>query len=204
MLMQRIMGAFTFKREVYAEVAKDTSFTTTAWGIVVGIQVINLIVGFLTAGLVTAAAVGAAGGDLGTAGAIAGGSIVSSLISLVLGVGGFALFAYVAMFVANSVFKATTTFDQMVRVLGLAYVWNIVGALNILLIISVFFVCVTGILGLAALVLWALSGAIGIKEVTNLDWTQTIVTVILATVAYWIISVVIGGILLAGFLVAAV
>ena len=35
MLMNRIIGAFTFRRGVYAEVEKDQAFTTTAWILVI-------------------------------------------------------------------------------------------------------------------------------------------------------------------------
>ena len=31
MLTQRIIGAFTFRKSVYAEVEHDPNFTTTAW-----------------------------------------------------------------------------------------------------------------------------------------------------------------------------
>ena len=34
MLMNRIIGAFTFRKGVYAEVESDTAFTQTAWLIV--------------------------------------------------------------------------------------------------------------------------------------------------------------------------
>ena len=34
MLTERIIGAFTFRKGVYADVEQDTSFTTTAWMIV--------------------------------------------------------------------------------------------------------------------------------------------------------------------------
>jgi hypothetical protein len=196
-LMDRIMGVFTFKREVYADVKKDTSFTPTAWGIVIGTQLINGIISFLTAGAAAAAIVGASGADLGGLGIAAGGSLVSTLVGLVIGIAGFALFCWIAMFVANSVFKATTKFDEMVRTLGLAYVWNLVGVLNVLLLISVFFGCLTGILGLAAVILWAVSGAFAIKETTSLDWTQTIVTIVIAVIAYWIVSAVVGGVVFA-------
>ena len=40
--MDRIIGAFTFRREVYAEVEQDSSFTTTAW-------IIVAVVSFLSA-----------------------------------------------------------------------------------------------------------------------------------------------------------
>lgn len=193
MLMDRIMKVITFKHEVYGEVKKDASFTPTAWGIVIGVQVINALVGFLTAGAVAAALVGSSGADLGGLGVTAGGSVVSTVVGLVLGVAGFALFCFLAMFVANSVFKATTTFDEMVRTLGLAYVWNVVNVLNVLLLISAFFGCITGILGLAAFVLWVVSSAFAVKETTSLDWTQTIITIAIAAIGYWIISAVVSG-----------
>jgi hypothetical protein len=193
MLMDRIMKVFTFKKEVYAEVKKDTSFTPTAWGIVIGTQLINAIVSFLSAGAVAAALAGSSGLDMGGVGIMAGGSVVSTVVGLVIGIAGFALFCVIAMFVANSVFKATTTFDEMVRTLGLAYIWNIVGVLNILLLISAFFGCITGLLGLAAMILWAVSGAFAIKETTSLDWTQTIVTIVIAIIGYWIVNAVVAG-----------
>ena len=43
MLTERIIGAFTFRRGVYAEVEKDTSFTTTAWLIVAVVAFLNQI-----------------------------------------------------------------------------------------------------------------------------------------------------------------
>jgi hypothetical protein len=193
MLMDRIMKVFTFKKEVYAEVKKDTSFTPTAWGIVIGTQLINAIVSFLSAGAIAAALVGSSGLDVGGMGLMTGGSVVSTVVGLVIGIAGFALFCFIAMFVANSVFKATTTFDEMVRTLGLAYIWNIVGVLNILLLISAFFGCITGLLGLAAMILWAVSGAFAIKETTSLDWTQTIVTIVIAIIGYWIVNAVVAG-----------
>ena len=33
-MMERIIGAFTFRKEVYQEVEKDTTFHPTAWMIV--------------------------------------------------------------------------------------------------------------------------------------------------------------------------
>jgi hypothetical protein len=42
-IMDRIMKAFTFKTEVYAEVESDTSFTTTAWIIVAVVSFLNQI-----------------------------------------------------------------------------------------------------------------------------------------------------------------
>ena len=41
MLMDRIIGAFTFRKEVYAEVEKDETFTSTAWLLVAVVAFIS-------------------------------------------------------------------------------------------------------------------------------------------------------------------
>jgi hypothetical protein len=194
-LMDRIIGAFTFKREVYADVKKDTSFTPTAWGIVVAVNLLNQLAGYLAAGAIATATIGALGGlgDLGQVGAIASGSLVGSLVSMVVGIVAFAVGAWVIMFVANSVFKASAKFDEVVRTVGLANVWGLVGVLVILAVISPIFLCVTGIVGLAAAILSAVASAIAVKEAIGLDWTQTIVTIVIAWVVMLIITSVVGG-----------
>jgi hypothetical protein len=194
-LMDRIIGAFTFKREVYADVKKDTSFTPTAWGIVVVVNLLNQFAGYLAAGAIATATIGALGGlgDLGQIGAVASGSLVGSLVSAVVGVLAFAIGAWVIMFVANSVFKANAKFDEVVRTVGLANVWGLVGVLVILAVISPIFLCLTGIVGLAAAILSAVASAIAVKEAIGLDWTQTIVTIVIAWVVMLIITSVVGG-----------
>lgn len=196
-LMDRIIGAFMFKREVYADVKKDTSFTPTAWGIVVGVNLINQLVSFLIAGAVATATLGALGefGDLGGAAAVTGGSFVSALISTVIGLVAFAVGAYVIMFVANSMFQAKATFDEIVRTVGLASVWQLVGVLGILILISPAFICLSGVLGFAAAILGAISAAIAVKEALGLDWTQTIITIVIAWVVIAVVSAILGSLL---------
>ena len=41
MVMDRIIGAFTFRKGIYAEVEKDASFTRTAWIIVAVVAFLN-------------------------------------------------------------------------------------------------------------------------------------------------------------------
>ena len=41
MLTERIIGAFTFRKGVYADVEKDTGFTKTAWIIVAVVAFLN-------------------------------------------------------------------------------------------------------------------------------------------------------------------
>ncbi|HLD93621.1 MAG TPA: YIP1 family protein [Anaerolineales bacterium] len=199
-LMDRIVGAFMFKREVYADVKKDTTFTPTAWGIVVGVNLINQLVSFLIAGAVATATLGALGGlgDFGGAAAVTGGSLVGAIVAVVIGVVAFAVGAYVIMFVANSMFQAKANFDEIVRTVGLASVWQLVGVLGILILISPAFICLSGVLGLAAAVLGAVSAAIAVKEALGLDWTQTIITIVIAWVAIFVVSAILGSVV-AGF-----
>ncbi|MEX2143304.1 MAG: YIP1 family protein [Anaerolineales bacterium] len=198
--MQRIMGAFTFKREVYAEVKADTSFTPTAWGIVVGVQLLNQVAGYLAATAIATATISAFGGlgELGAVGAVAGGSLVGALVSTVIGVAAFAVGVYVVMFVAKAMFQSTVSFDQLVRTMGLASVWGLIGFLIILAAISPLFLCLVGIVGLAGAILSAISSAIAVKEAVGLDWTQTIITIVIAWVAIFIVTAILGS-LVAGF-----
>ena len=197
MLMNRIIGAFTFKREVYAEVKKDPSFTTTAWGIVIGVQLINQIASYLAAPIIAAATINALGGfgDLGAVGAVSTLSPVGAVIGAVIGVAAFAISVFVVQFVAKSMFQSTATFDELVRTMGLASVWGIVGALVILAVISPALLCITGLVGFAAAILGAISSAIAIKEALALDWTQTIITIVIAVVVGIVVSAVLGSVL---------
>jgi len=83
----------------------------------------------------------------------------------------------------------------MVRTLGLAYVWNIIGFLGIIGLISPGLACVAGpisfIAGIAGLVSWFLAA----KEALDLEWPQTIGTVLIGWVASFIIAMIAGAIL---------
>ncbi len=43
MLTERILGAFTFRKGIYADVEKDATFTTTAWILVAVVAFLNQI-----------------------------------------------------------------------------------------------------------------------------------------------------------------
>ena len=107
MLTDRIVGAFTFRKGVYAEVENDATFTQTAWIIVAVVAFLNQV------------------------GSAASTDVLSWLIGAVVGslfaIAGFAVGAYVINLVGRSMFNADVTFDELVRTLGLAYVWNIIG-----------------------------------------------------------------------------
>ena len=118
MLMDRIIGAFTFRKEVYAEVEKDTSFTTTAWILVAVVALLSQL------------------GAAATAGSF-GGWILGAILGTILDIIGFTAGAWVISWLGRALFQADVSFEELVRTLGLAYVWRVVGLLGILGLIPV-------------------------------------------------------------------
>jgi hypothetical protein len=180
MLTDRIMGAFTFRKGVYAEAARDTQFTTDAWLIV-------LVVNFV-------ATLGSSAGSLrGERGFIA--FLVTVILGTLLSIAGFALSAFLVSWVGRSMFKATASFEELARAMGLANVWRVIGFLGILSAISPALVCllspVTLLAGLAGLVAYFFS----IREATGMDWVGVIVSVVVALIVQLIVTAVLGGIL---------
>jgi hypothetical protein len=177
-MMERIIGAFTFRKEVYQEVENDTSFTPTAW-MIVG------VVAFLSQ----------FGSNAALAQTLGGGWIIRAVLMTGVTVLGFALGAFVISWAGKTFFNADTSFEEMVRVLGLAYVWNIIGFIGILGIAGRAMACITGpialVAGIAGLVAWFIAA----KEALDLEWPQTIGTVVIGWVVTLIVSAIFGGIL---------
>ena len=179
MLVDRIIGAFTFRKGVYAEVEADTSFTTTAWIVVAVVAFLNQLGSYASPDVA--------------------GWLIGAVVGTILTVLGFAVGALVINWVGRTVFDADVTFDQLVRTLGLAYVWNVVGVLGILGILGAGLSCVLGIVSFIAWVLMMIAWFIAAKEALDLEWVQTIVTVFLGWLALVVVSVVIGGLVLGVF-----
>ena len=184
MLTDRIIAAFTFRREVYKEVEQDTTFTQTAWLLVV-------VVAFLS--------------QLGSS---ASGNLVNWLIGAVVGtifaVIGFAVGAFVINWVGRTVFSADVTFEELVRTLGLAYVWNIVGVVGVLAAFSSALACLLAPVTFIAWIMGLISWFVAAKEALDLEWVQTIATVILGWIALFVIMLIAGVVLgLMGLSVAA-
>lgn len=172
MLTDRIIGAFTFRKGVYAEVEKDTAFTNTAWMLVA-------VVGFLN-----------------QLGAHAQPNVLRWFFGALLGAVGvvlaFALGAYVVAWVGRALFHAEVTFEELVRTLGLAYVWNVVGVVGILAGFSQALACILAPATLAAAILGLLAWFVAAKEALDLEWTQTIITVVVGWVVVLVITFLVG------------
>lgn len=172
---ERIISAFSFRREVYADVEKDKSFTNTAWILVVVIAFLNQLGSLRFDNFV--------------------GSLIGVVIGTVFAVIGFAVACFVIQAVGRALFKADVTFEEMVRTLGLAYVWNVIGLVGILGAISPALTCVLTPVTVIAAILLVVSWFIAAKEALDLEWVQTIITVVVGWVALMIVMAIAGAIL---------
>jgi hypothetical protein len=173
MLINRIIGAFTFRKGVYAEVEKDTSFTQTAWILVAVVAFLNRLGSYASSDLLSWL-IGTIGGTL-------------------LAILGFAVGVLVISWLGRSLFQADVHFDELARTLGLAYVWQVIGFLGILALFSEGLSCVLAPIQIAVAVFMIAAWIIAAQEALDLEWLQTIVTVILGWLAQFVITTLITG-----------
>lgn len=181
MLTNRIIGAFTFRRDVYADVEADTSFTTTAYILVAVVAVLNAL-GSGAAGFRQSMMNGVFG-VLGTA---------------VFAVIGFIFGSWVISWVGKNLMGAQVDYGEIVRTLGLAYVWNVFGALGVAGAITPVLSCVTGPVVFIGWILGLIAWFIALKEALDLEWGMTILTAFIGWLAMMVITFI------GGFILAAV
>jgi hypothetical protein len=143
MLTERIIGAFTFRKGVYAEVESDTTFTQTAWIIVVVVAFLNQLGSNASTNILN----------------WLGGAVIGTIFAVI----GFAVGALVINWIGGALFNADVTFDELVRTLGLAYVWQIIGFLGVVSAFSTALQCILAPLSVIA----CGKGSSGLGVVTN-------------------------------------
>ncbi len=191
-MMDRIMGVIQLKTPVYRQIAEDPTATSQAGMIVV---VVTLIAGFFQ-GLVSV--------DLQTGASSASivGAIVGAIVGLILGLVGWYVGAWVLAFVAKQ-FGGKTDTNEMLRVTGFVHVFDLVGVLTILTLLSPLLGCITGLVGLVAAILRLIGYVIGVREAAEFSTGNAIITAIIAAIVEFVIVVVIGG-AIAGVILLAV
>jgi hypothetical protein len=171
-MVDRIIGALTFRKGVYAEVERDQTFTQSAFILVILVAFLNRLGG--TANIATIQGFGS--------------WMVAAGIGTIFSLIGFIVSAFIISWVGKAVFSARVDFNEMVRVLGLAYIWNAVGFLGILAIISSALTCILSPISIIAAILGLIAWLLAVKEALDLDWFQTIITIIIG----WIAGIIIG------------
>ena len=177
MLTDRITGAFTFRKGVYAEVAKDPAFTTTAWMIVAVVQFLNQF------------------GTRAVAGRGVVGLVVGGLIAAAFAVLAFALSVFFISWISRSLFNSPATFDELQRSLGLAQVWSVIGLFGLVGVISPALGCILAPVTLAAGIAALIAYFVALRETTGLSVGQCIVAVIVAAIVQGVVLAVVGSIL---------
>ena len=170
MLLSRIIGAFEFRRSVYAEVEEDRSFTNTAWVLVVVSAFLNQVGSHASANLAN--------------------WLISAVVGTITSVLGFALAALIIDRVGRALFGADVTFNQLVRTLGLAFVWNAIGVFGIFTSLTPTLSCVLSLILFAATVLLVIAWFVAAHEALDLPWGRTLFTVVLGWIIF--VAIVIG------------
>jgi hypothetical protein len=172
MLSERILGALTFRRGVYAEVEADKAFTATAWILVVIFALLNQLGSHTSQSIFY--------------------WFVSTGIGFLTAIAGFVVAAAVINWVGRRIYGSEVTFDKLVQTMGLASVWTIVGVLGI---IASFSHALSYILGPIIVISWValvVAWFVAVHEALDLTWGKTILTVIIGFIPWAFIMVLTG------------
>lgn len=175
MLTNRIVGALTFRRGVYAEVEADKAFTATAWILVVLFAFLNQLGSYASEGFFN--------------------WLVATGIGTLTAIAGFAIAAAVISWVGRGTYNAQVTFDELVRTMGLASVWTAVGVVGIIAAFSDALSCILGPVIVISWVALVVAWFVAVHEALDLGWGKTIVTVILGFIPWALIMALTGVVL---------
>jgi hypothetical protein len=100
--------------------------------------------------------------------------------------------ALVINWVGRAAFNADVTFEEVVRTLGLAYVGNVVGFVGILSAISGTHSCLLAPVMVISAIAMVIAWFVATKEALDLEWLQTIVTVVLGWITLMVITLLSG------------
>lgn len=174
-MFDRIMGIITLKPQTYKAVAEDESLTQEAMLIVIVVAVLTGLVSGVTTQM------------------IAGGSFVTGLlrgvVAIIFGLITWYVAAFLLATVANA-FGGKTNTNEMLRVTGYVYVFNLVGVLVILALISPALVCLTTPISFVALILSLIGYVIGIREAAEFSTGNAVITALIVAVVSFIINLI--------------
>jgi hypothetical protein len=111
------------------------------------------------------------------------GWLIGAVVGTILAIIGFVVAILVINWAGRIAFKADVSFNELVRTLGLAYVWQVVGVLGIPIAFSDIFSGELYMIKVLAVVMLIISWLVAAKEALDLGWLQTGVTVLLGWIA---------------------
>ena len=89
---------------------------------------------------------------------------------------------------AGALYKVNVTFEQIVRSLGLSYIWKVIGLIGIISVIP-FLVCISAPIRILDILVAFAAALFAIKETTNMEWLNTVVVTVIATIIGLIIAI---------------
>ena len=168
-MINRVTRAAMLDVNLYEEVEADTSLNQEALIVVILVSIAGGIGSFLAQVF---------GGEIGPA-------VISLLVTIVLGVVSYYIWAYITHFVGTRFFGGTADPGELLRTLGYASGPRALALLG-------FIPCLGG---LAALVgaIWALvTGVVAVRQALDFDTTKAILTSAIGWVIALVISIVVG------------
>ena len=168
-MINRVTRAAMLDVNLYEEVEADTSLNQEALIVVILVAVAGGIGSFLAQVF---------GGEIGPA-------VVSLLVTIVLGVVSYYIWAYVTYFVGTRLFNGTADPGELLRTLGYASGPRVLALLG-------FIPCLGGLAGLVGAI-WALvTGVVAVRQALDFDTTKAVLTCIVGWVIALVISIVVG------------
>jgi len=156
-------------------VEADTTFTATAWILVVTFAVLNQLVSYASRSIFD--------------------WLVGTVIGVLTAIAGFCIAAAVINWVGRRIFSAEVTSDQLVRTMGLASIWTAVGVLGIIATFSKALSCILGPVIVISWVALVVAWFVAVHEALDLTWGKTILTVMIGFIPWAIIMSLTGVIL---------
>ena len=180
-MIDRMIRATKLDVEFYNEAEQDTSLNQEALLIVIIVSLAGGI-GSLLGGLISR--------EIGI-----GMALLSAVVTIVLGIVSYYIWAYVTLFVGNQFFGGDADAGQMLRTLGYAHTPRLLSLLS-------FIPCVGFLFTLAGAILSLIAAVVAIREALDLDTGKAILTAIIGWVIILVISLIIGMVLGIGGLAA--
>jgi hypothetical protein len=170
-MINRVIRAAMLDVDLYEEVEADTSLNQEALMVVILVSI--------------AGAIGAFVGGILTGGF--GAAILGLILTVVLGVVSYYIWAYVTHFVGTNLFDGTADPGELLRTLGYA------SGPRVLSILA-FIPCVGALAGLAGAIWSLVAGVIAVRQALDFDTGKAVVTVIIGWVIVLIISLAIAAV----------
>lgn len=173
-MIDRMIRAAKFDVEFYNEAERDTNLTQEALLVVVLVSLVSGAGSFL-GGLISP--------NVGF-----GGALLGAVVTVVLGVVNYYIWAYVTFYAGTKLFNGQADPGEMLRTLGYAQTPRLLGLLG-------FIPCVGPLFSFIGWILSLIAAVIAIREALDFDTTNAILTAIIGWVIITVITIVIGTVL---------